>query len=618
MKRGRLRSTGLSLLLSLLACGDPIPQHPSVASSSAQSSSSAPLTSAQAVPSAAASASASASAAVVVPAPAAPDPPIQLRYGGKHAVASSGGLVVSVDANATQAGVRALEAGGNAVDAAVAVGYALAVTHPSAGNLGGGGFMIVKLKSGESVAIDFREIAPATATTKKVIAEVEAGAGGYASMVVPGTVSGLNLARERFGSKPLAELLAPAISLASKGHKVSPRAAVSLKAQWSKLKGDAAAAQVWGNGKNPKQAGDRVIQKDLASTLTAISERGTMGFYSGQVAEYIDGAMKRNGGEITKEDLLAYETKVRAPLTFSYRGFTVETMPPPSMGGVAVAETLLALERSIQHKSKATDPERLHLFIESAKWAYADRRGVGADPDFMAEGASAADIGKLLSGLNLTTRIPKIDPLKATPASSFDTGQKSKESPETTHYSVVDAAGNAVSCTVTLSAAFGSKVMIPGTGVFFSNALGAFSPTGANEVKPHKRMASSMSPTIVSRNGQVEIVAGSPGGDTIPNTVSQVLINLIDLGLSVDEAVTRGRVHHQLLPDVVRIESARGLPDATKTALKQLGHTLEPSAMALGDAKIIVRDKATGDAWGFSDEREGGLAAGPKAEERQK
>jgi gamma-glutamyltranspeptidase/glutathione hydrolase len=560
-----------------------------------------------------ASASAAASAPPEVPPVPPPNPPLALSYGGKSAVASKRGLVVSVDPNATRAGVKVLEAGGNAVDAAVAVGYALAVTHPSAGNLGGGGFMIVRTKDGTSTAIDFREMAPKAATTEKVVKEVEAGGGGYASTAVPGTVAGLDLARERFGTKPLTELVQPAITLAEKGHDVTPRAASSLSANWSKLQSDPAAAAVWGRGKKAKKAGDKVVQKDLAKTLKLIAERGDAGFYDGAVADLIAAAMKKNGGDVTKEDLAAYRAKVRAPLTFTYRGFTIETMPPPSMGGVALAETLLAFERAHPDPSqRLEEPTRVHLFVESAKWAYADRRSVGADPDFFPEGEPARTIARLLGGHNVTTRTPKLDPSKATPASAFTMGGASKESPETTHFSVVDAQGNAVSCTVTLSAAFGSKVMIPGTGVFFSNALGAFTPSGPNEVKPHKRMASSMSPTIASRDGQVEIVLGSPGGDTIPNTVSQILIALLDDRLTIDLAIKRPRVHHQLLPDVLRTETGRELPKATRDALGKLGHVLEPSLFPLGDAKGIVRDPKTGEAWGFSDEREGGLAAGPK------
>lgn len=527
---------------------------------------------------------------------------------------ASSGMVVSVDANATRAGVSVLEAGGNAVDAAVAVGYALAVTHPSAGNIGGGGFMIVKLKTGESYAIDFREAAPASATTEKVLAEIKAGAFGYASVAVPGTVSGLNLAREKFGKKTLAEDLAPAIRLARDGHKISARTGVSLKAQWGELKRDPGASVIWGKKGGPLEGGDRVVQKDLAKTLQLIADKGDAGFYEGPVAEAIEAAMKKYGGDITKADLAAYHAKLREPLKISYRGFTVETMPPPSMGGIAVAQTLLQLERLGAHSAKADSAQSIHLFVEATKRAYADRRSVGADPDFYGDKVPPELLPKLLSARYIVGRKPAVDPQKATPASELlAAGASPKESSETTHFSVVDAEGNAVSCTVTLSASFGAKIVPPGTGVVFSNALGGFSSSGPNAVAPGKRMASSMSPTIVSRNNQVEIVVGSPGGDTIPNTVTQVIRNLVDFGMSADDAVEHGRVHHQLDPDSIRLEAGHEPAAEIKKALSAMGHTLAPGPAPLGDVKLIVREPSTGRAFGYSDHREGGLASAPGA-----
>ncbi len=521
-------------------------------------------------------------------------------------------MVVSVEPNATRAGVTVLEQGGNAVDAAVAVGYALAVTHPSAGNIGGGGFMIVRLKTGESYAIDFRETAPAAATTEKVLAEIKAGAAGYASVAVPGTVAGLDLAREKFGKRPLADDLAPAIRLAERGHKITPRTAMSLKAQWDKLSADPGARVIWGKKKGPLQEGDRVVQKDLAKTLRAIAEHGDDGFYRGPVADLIEAAMKKYGGDVTKADLAAYKAKLRAPLSFAYRGFTIETMPPPSMGGVAVAETLLQLERASAWEAPFGSTKSLHLFVEAAKRSYADRRTVGADPDFYGDRVPEGALARLLSGRYLVHRAPAIDPEKATPASALAPSSGAKESTETTHFSVVDAEGNAVSCTVTLSASFGSKVVPPGTGVVFSNALGAFSASGPNEVAPGKRMASSMSPTIVSRAGRVEAVVGSPGGDTIPNTVAQVLRNLIDYRMTVDEAVRAPRVHHQLDPDLIRTEAGREPTEPTKRALEGMGHKLTPNVAPLGDVKAIVVNPETHESYGFADAREGGLALAQK------
>lgn len=596
-------------LVLLLACSDPssepkLPEPSATAVASAVTSATTPT------------AIASPSAVVAeTPEPApvpAPSPPIELSLGGKEAVSSNGGLVVSVEANATKAGVEVLEKGGNAIDAAVAVGYALAVTHPSAGNIGGGGFMIVRLANGESYAIDFRETAPAAATTAKVLAEIKAGAIGYASVAVPGTVAGLNLARDKFGKKPLAEDIAPAIKLAKSGYKVTARTGQGLKGHWEKIKLDPGAKAIFKGKKGPLEKGEKLVQKDLAKTLTAIAERGDAGFYEGPVAELIEAAMKKNGGDVTKADLASYKAKIREPLRFTYRGFTMETMPPPSMGGVAVAQILLQMERVGGHDAPKGSALAYHLFIESAKRAYADRRSVGADPDFYGDKVPKDHLATILSGRYLVGRKPAIDPAKATPASALAPPPKSNESSETTHYSVIDKDGNAVSCTVTLSAAFGAKIVPPGTGILFSNALGAFSESGPNEVAPGKRMASSMSPTIASRGGQVEIVAGSPGGDTIPNTVAQVLRAIVDDKMTVDEAVKRGRVHHQLDPDVVRVELGREPLDPVKKALEGMGHKLEVNAIPLGDAKVIVRDPKTGKSWGYADFREGGLAAGAK------
>ena len=564
-------------------------------------------------------ASASAAPSVAYTQPAPPDPPVKLTPGGKLAAHSAGGLVTSVEANATRAGVAVLEKGGNAVDAAVAVAYALAVTHPSAGNLGGGGFMLVRKPSGEVFAIDFRETAPKAATTKKVLAEIDAGAFGYASMAVPGTVAGLNLARDKFGTVPLADLVAPAIKLA-KGHKLAARAATALSWQWEKLRGDPGAHGIFGHGDKPLVEGDRLVQKDLAKTLEAIAKHGNDGFYAGPVADAIVSAMKKNGGDITKEDLSAYVPVVRKPIEFSYRGFTIDTMPPPSMGGIAVAETLLSMERLHAETYPPDSATSVHLFVESAKRAYADRRSVGADPDFFGDKLPPDAIETLLSPKYLAERKPPIALDKATPSKDLSSPSLAgHESPETTHFSVVDKDGMAVSCTVTLSASFGSKVVIPGTGVLFSNALGGFSASGVNEVAPGKRMASSMSPTIVSRGGKTVLVVGSPGGDTIPNTTVQLLRNLIDYQLPVDEAVRHARVHHQFMPDEIRVEKLNMLPEATLKGLREMGHTINESATPLGDGKVILIDEANGEAWGYADTREGGLALGvPSSKEKAK
>jgi gamma-glutamyltranspeptidase/glutathione hydrolase len=546
--------------------------------------------------------------------PAPPDPPLALHPGGANAVRGEAGLVTSVENHASQAGADVLANGGNAVDAAVAVAFVLAVTHPSAGNIGGGGFMMIQLANGETHAVDFRETAPAAATTKKMMAEIEAGAFGYPSTAVPGTVAGLLLARERFGSRPLPELMAPAIELAAKGHRLSPRAAQSLAWQWDELRRDYTARRIFGPHGKPMKEGERLKQPELAQTLERIAKDGTDGFYRGETARLIVDAMTKQGGDVTAQDLAAYSAKLREPLRISYRGFEVATMPPPSMGGVAVAEILMLMERAKAHEARPGSAESLHLFVEASRRAYSERRKVGADPDFYPEAMGKNPAMDLLSEEHIATWAPPIDPARATPSEALghDPNAVPRESHETTHFSVVDAAGNAVSCTVTLSASFGAKVVIPGTGIVMSNALGAFSETGVNDTRPGKRMASSMAPTIVSRGGKVSLVVGSPGGDTIPNVIAQVIRNVVDHGQTVDAAVLAGRVHHQWLPDEIRAEKGTPPSKEALAGLERMGHHVELRATPLGDANIILVDPESGDAWGIADPREGGAAVGVK------
>ena len=536
--------------------------------------------------------------------------------------------MTSVETHATSIGVAVLEKGGNAVDAAVAVAYALAVTHPSAGNIGGGGFMLVRLASGETTAVDFRETAPASATAAKNKAMLDAGAIGYASAGVPGTVAGMSLALSKFGTRPLAELIAPAIALAKKGHKLGARQAAVLGWNWEKLRKDPAARAVWGHGKEPWKQGDLVKQTDLGRTLEAIAKEGAKGFYEGKVGEAIGRAMSAHGGLIAAADLEAYQAKLRAPLRFSYRGFEVETMPPPSMGGVAFAQIMLSLERLRAHEAAAGSGLALHLFVEASRRAYAERRLVGADPDFMKPEFAPTLLARLLGGEHLETRKPAVDRDHATPSAALAEAERAlakslgdgsatgapaaAESPQTTHFSIVDAAGNAVSCTYTQSAAFGSKVVIPGTGVLLGNAMGGFSELGVNGIAPGKRMASSMTPTIVTQKGKLALVLGSPGGDTIPNTVAQVFRNVVDHGMTIDEAVAHPRVHHQYLPDKVRVEKQNQPSKAALAELAQRGHVIDLDSIPIGAANEILVDIPTGVAYGYADRREGGVALGPK------
>jgi gamma-glutamyltranspeptidase/glutathione hydrolase len=608
-------AAGVLALISGLLCGceAPVPAHQKEAASAPRPSAQPPPapTAPTAPPAPSAPTAPTAEAAPTLPLPPAPDPPIKLKGGGKRAVRGEAGLVTSVDANATRAGVDVLRRGGNAVDAAVAVAFALAVTQPSAGNIGGGGFMIVRLAGGETHAIDFREMAPAAATVEKNTEQLKAGAVGYLSAAVPGTVAGMSYVAEKFGSKPLAELVAPAVALARKGHRINDRLGLSLTWNWAKLKVDPVTRGIFGDGKKPLGQGDTLKQPDLARTLEAIGKDGARAFYEGAFAEKMEKAMRANGGLVTAADLKAYKVRPRTPIRFSYRGFTVDTMGPPSMGGVGFAAIMLLLERYRAYEAPVDSGLSLHSFIEASKRVYAQRRRIGADPDFMPPETTSSGLAMLLDGDALQRLSPPMKPDRATPSSEITPvpGTPAEESPQTTHFSVVDAFGNAVSATVTQSAAFGSKVVIPGTGVLLSNAMGAFSESGVNTLAPGKRMSSSMSPSIVTQNGRLVLVLGSPGGDTIPGTVAQVFRNLVDYGMTIDEAIERGRAHHPWIPDRVRVEKQRSLPKSALEDLVSRGHVIEKGPFALGDAKGILIDE-DGIAWGYADSREGGKAEG--------
>ena len=546
--------------------------------------------------------------------------PPELATGGKRAVKGARGMVSSVDDKTSRVGAAILGKGGNAVDAAVAMAWALSATNHSAGSLGGGGFMIIRLASGKSYALDYREVAPQNATVALNNKQLARGAHGYLSAPVPGVVAGLELARERFGSLPREQLIAPAIELAEKGHRYGVRQAMVLGWYWKRVRKDPVLRAIFGRGKKrrkPIAAGQLLKQPSLAKTLRAVAERGRAGFYEGEVAKLIAAAMKNGGGLVTEADLKAYRAKIRQPLTISHRGFEVLTMPPPSMGGIAVASILLGLAQTNADKAPVGSALSLHLYIESARRAYADRRAVGADPDRVEQAKVGPMLKRLLDPAYYAAREPKTDPLRAAPRGAILPIQvvsaPPKESPETTHFSVFDAQGNAVSCTTTLSAAFGAWLVVPQTGVLFSNAMGAFSPSGVNVLAPGKRMASSMSPTIVVSGGKTVAVVGSPGGDTIPGTVAQVLRNLIDYRMTIDAAIDAGRVHRQHKPHGVRIESKRAPSAQVQAQLTKMGHSLMKSPVLIGDANGIVIDPSSKIAWGYSDSRKGGLALGPKS-----
>ncbi|HEY6722369.1 MAG TPA: gamma-glutamyltransferase [Polyangiaceae bacterium] len=537
-----------------------------------------------------------------------PEPGIVIRGGGRNVVAGRHGVVTSVESQATRAGIGILERGGNAVDAAVAVAFALAVTHPSAGNLGGGGFMLVSRDDGVT-AIDFRESAPAKLPRARFDRMIASGGAGPDSVAVPGTPAGLCLAQERFGRLTLAEVIEPAIDLARRGYVVGARQALALEWSWLILRQNPAflARFARPGTRDPVAAGTRLTQPKLAKTLASIAERGRAGFYEGAVAASVLDSLGR-GRLMTPDDLTSYRAKTREPLRFWYRGLEVVTMPPPSAGGVALALTLSMLETERAHTAPPDSALAVHLLVEAAKRAHAERRFGVVDPDVLGPGELEARVRRWTSPNSLLSEHPivrgqavrseRIHPLFTPP----------REDENTTHFSVVDAAGMAVSCTVTLSASFGAKLIADDSGVILNNAVASFSIAGDNLPTGGRRTVSSMAPTLVFADQKLVLVLGSPGGDTIPNTITQVLRNIVDRGMTLDAAVDAPRIHHGFIPDQIRLE--RPLAPPLRRELEQMGHRFAPHRSRIGDANSILLDGATAHA--YADRREGGLALAAK------
>lgn len=501
-------------------------------------------------------------------------------------VAAAHGMVVAQERIAAEIGRDVLARGGNAVDAAVATGFAMAVTYPRAGNIGGGGFMLIHLASGEDVAIDYRETAPAAATRDMFLGDdgkpdPKKSRDQALGVGVPGTVAGLALALERYGSGrfSLAELLAPAIALARDGFTVADDIADTLP-QWQRrlLQWPASRKIFARNDGTPLQRGDRLIQTDLAATLQAIAAQGTGGFYDGAVADQLVAAIRAAGGIITRDDLKSYRAEIRTPVRGSYRGLDIVSMPLPSSGGTVLIETLNILEGFNLRGMGAGSVDSLHVLIEAMKRAYADRARYLGDPAFV-----QAPVERLIAKDYAARQRTTIDMARATPWD--DRALKPpREGDNTTHFSVADRFGNAVSNTYTLNFSYGLGLVAEGTGVLLNNelddftaAVGASNAYGlvgfdANLPGPGKRPLSSMSPTIVLKDGRPLLVTGSPGGSRIISTVLQVIVNALDFDMNIAAAVAAPRLHHQWLPDEVRVE--RGFPDATLDALRGRGHRI--------------------------------------------
>jgi gamma-glutamyltranspeptidase/glutathione hydrolase len=543
----------------------------------------------------------------------------------KVPVRAKHGMVVSSHYLASEAGIEMLKKGGNAVDAAIATGFALAVTHPSAGNIGGGGFMIVYLNDGRVKAFDFREKAPAAAHERMYLdADGRYVRGlnheGYLSIGVPGTVAGFFLAHEQLGRKPMKDLIAPAVALAEKGFPLSWALYDDFKDLASEFKQYPASAKVFlKNGEGLYEPGEIWRQQDLAKTLKRIQKYGREGFYQGETARLIAADMRKNGGLVTEEDLANYAAKEREPIHGTYRGYDIYSMCPPSSGGTALVEMLNILEGFDLREAGHSSAQHLHLMAEAMRRAYADRARYLGDPDFNPD----MPIVKLISK-NYAEQLRRSISLNRASPSDPVAFSDAYESTETTHYSVVDPEGNAVVVTYTLEDGYGSKIVAEGTGFLLNNEMGDFNPwpghtdstgrigTAPNLVAPNKRMLSSMTPTIVARNGKPYLLIGSPGGRTIINTVLQVIVNVIDFEMDVAEAIAAPRIHHQWLPNVLHIEELGTTKDSQRL-LEMMGHRVRVSrsSRSQGRAMGILIDPETGLRLGASDPRdEDGAAVG--------
>ncbi|MFC4296845.1 gamma-glutamyltransferase [Castellaniella hirudinis] len=587
MKSSLLRWFGLSLLGLLAACAAPRQTPATAAAPAAVYTQAAPVTQAAA---------------------AAYDAGLDIF----HPVAAKHGMVVSEQALATRAGLEILRAGGNAVDAAVAVGFTLAVTLPNAGNLGGGGFMMVhEARGGGDYALDFREKAPVRATRDMYLdanGQVVDGRSlhTHQAVGVPGTVAGLTHALARWGSLPLSQVMAPAIRLAEQGYPVSPTLADTLANNARPMsRWPATRAIFWRDGR-PLQAGERLVQRDLARSLRQIAQRGADAFYQGPIGDKIALEMARHGGLITVQDLAAYRAVERPPIIGNYRGHRIVTMPPPSSGGIHLVQILNMMEAWPVAEWGAGSAQTLHHMAEAMKLAYADRAQYLGDTDFV-----TVPVAGLISKAYARHQAAGIAPDRARSAADIRPGKPQPyESDQTTHFSVADAAGNAVAVTYTLNTNFGSGIVAEGTGILLNNEMDDFSAkpgvanvyglTGgeANAIQAGKRPLSSMTPTIVLRDGRPWLVTGSPGGARIITTVLETVVDAIDFGMNPAEAAAQPRFHHQWQPDELRVE--KGFSPDTLNLLRGYGHHVAVKPAMGRTQTILIRD---GMLYGASDPR---------------
>lgn len=537
------------------------------------------------------------------------------------------GMVASAEGQASAVGVEILKQGGNAVDAAVAVAFALAVTYPVAGNLGGGGFLLLRRPDGKTGAIDYREMAPARANRTVFLdpkGSLISGEGGsligYRAAGVPGTVAGMALAHQKYGSRRLSwrNLLEPARRLASDGFTVSGSLARSLQGHKSLLNRYAESRRIFLASGKGWRTGERFRQPELAETLARLQKNGSREFYEGETARHIAADMAAHNGLINADDLRRYVAKERAPLIGQYRGYGIVSMPPPSSGGIALLQMLALLEGFGIHQMPLTDPRRYHLLIEAMRRAFADRAVFPADPDFV-----KVPVTRLLDAAYLDERRSNINPAKASDSRSIRAGEPGPPEPtETTHFSIVDKDGMAVSNTYTLNGGYGSGATVKGTGILLNNEMDDFAARPGtpnlfgliqgekNAVGPRKRPLSSMTPTFVLHpDGKLYFAIGSPGGPTIINTVLQVILNVVDGKQNIAEAIAAPRIHHQWVPDEVAYEPD-SIPAITRLTLQQYGHRLSARPRFMGDAQGILLDPRTGARHGASDKRGSGATVG--------
>ncbi|MCB0561549.1 MAG: gamma-glutamyltransferase [Lewinellaceae bacterium] len=521
-------------------------------------------------------------------------------YQATKVVTADSAAVVSPHPLATQVGLGVLKKGGNAIDAAVAVQFALAVVYPRAGNIGGGGFMVIRTKDGQAAALDYREKAPLAADRDMYLDSLGNVIDGLSTMGhlaagVPGTVAGLFEAHKKYGRiRDMKELVQPAIELAERGFRISPTEA-------RRLNGFQEGFRKYNEEPNPFikdsfQLGDLLVQKRLAETLKQIRDKGAAGFYEGPVAEAIIAEIQSGNGLITMEDLHKYEAKWREPVIGQYDGYRIISMPPSSSGGIALLQMLKMVAPYPLNEYGFHSTRAVHLMVEAERRAYADRAEHLGDSDFY-----DVPVDSMLSDAYLQARMASFDAAHATVSDSILAGNFKllKESFETTHTSVVDAEGNAVSVTTTLNSNYGCKVWVDGAGFFLNNEMDDFSAkpgvpnqfglvgAEANSIRPEKRMLSSMTPTIVEKEGKLFMVLGAPGGSTIITAVFQVFINVAEFGMGLEEAVNAGRFHHQWLPDAILIED-NAFPDSTKQALEAMGHSFN-TVGRMAVIKAIVR-----------------------------